>query len=86
MSNINGTTPGVNINAMFEGGMDAIAKTGTQLQDEMDKLLSQDGGASPEQMMELQFKMGQYNTMVESLSSITKSLTDSMKSIAQRAG
>ena len=86
MSGVSASTPGVDISAMFENGMDSIGDKGSQLQAEMDALLNQEGGASPEQMMELQFKMGQYNTMVESLSTITKSLTDSMKSIAQRTG
>lgn len=85
MSGISASTPGIDVNQMFSSGMEAVSGKGKELQAEMDKLLSSDD-VSPEQMMEIQFKMGQYNTMVESLSTITKSLTDSMKSIAQRAG
>ena len=85
MSQINGNTPGVDLNNLFNNGLSSIGDKGKELQAEMDALLSQDK-VSPEQMMSIQFKMGQYNTMLESLSTITKSLTDSMKSIAQRAG
>ncbi|HJD98155.1 EscF/YscF/HrpA family type III secretion system needle major subunit [Mailhella massiliensis] len=35
--------------------------------------------------MSLQFEIGQYNTLMEALSTVTKSMTDMMKSLAQRA-
>ena len=40
---------------------------------------------SNEQMISLQFEVGQYNTMMEALSTVTKSMTDMMKSLAQRS-
>ena len=49
------------------------------------KMLGKDE-VSPEDMMALQFEVGQYNAMLESLSSVTKSMTDMMKSLAQRTG
>ena len=71
--NINGTsgTPGLNVNELFNSGLDSISS-----KDEV----------SPEDMMALQFEVGQYNAMLESLSSVTKSMTDMMKSLAQRTG
>ena len=33
----------------------------------------------------LQFEIGQYNAMMEALSTVTKSMTDMMKSLAQRS-
>ena len=36
-------------------------------------------------MLMIQFEIGQYNAMVEMLSSISKSLTDMMKTLAQRS-
>lgn len=73
--NINGTsgTPGLNVNELFNSGLDSISSKG---KDEV----------SPEDMMALQFEVGQYNAMLESLSSVTKSMTDMMKSLAQRTG
>ena len=51
----------------------------------MTEMLSKDE-VSPEDMMALKFEVGQYNAMLESLSSVTKSMTDMMKSLAQRTG
>lgn len=38
----------------------------------------------PAALLDLQFQLGQYNTMVELSSSISKSLVDSLKSICQK--
>lgn len=35
-------------------------------------------------MIMLQFQLGQYNAMVETVSNITKSMTDMLKSLAQK--
>ena len=51
----------------------------------MTEMLGKDE-VSPEDMIALQFEVGQYNAMLESLSSVTKSMTDMMKSLAQRTG
>ena len=82
--NINGTsgTPGLNVNELFNSGLDSISSKGKDLQA---KMLGKDE-VSPEDMMALQFEVGQYNAMLESLSSVTKSMTDMMKSLAQRTG
>ena len=58
---------------------------GKDLQAKMTEMLGKDE-VSPEDMMALQFEVGQYNAMLESLSSVTKSMTDMMKSLAQRTG
>ena len=78
--NINGTsgTPGLNVNELFNS-------EGKDLQAKMTEMLGKDE-VSPEDMMALQFEVGQYNAMLESLSSVTKSMTDMMKSLAQRTG
>ena len=75
----------MNVNELFNSGLDSIGKKGEALQTKMNDLLSQDE-VSPEDMMALQFEVGQYNAMMESLSSVTKSMTDMMKSLAQRTG
>lgn len=62
-----------------------ISSKGKDLQTKMTEMLSKDE-VSPEDMMALQFEVGQYNAMLESLSSVTKSMTDMMKSLAQRTG
>ena len=85
--NINGTsgTPGLNVNELFNSGLDSISSKGKDLQAKMTEMLGKDE-VSPEDMMALQFEVGQYNAMLESLSSVTKSMTDMMKSLAQRTG
>ncbi len=84
--NISSTgTPGVNISELFNSGIENVGKRGEALQAKMNDLLSQDE-ISTEDMLVIQFEMGQYNALLESLSSVTKSLTDSLKSLAQRAG
>ena len=83
--NINGTsgTPGLNVNELFNSGLDSISSKGKDLQAKMTEMQGKDE-VSPE--MALQFEVGQYNAMLESLSSVTKSMTDMMKSLAQRTG
>ena len=85
MSNV-GSTPGLDIGNLYDSSIEQISQRGADLEDQMEALMSKEGGASPEDMIAIQFELGQYNTMLESLSTITKSLTDSAKSIAQRAG
>ena len=82
--NINGTsgTPGLNVNELFNSGLDSISSKGKDLQAKMTEMLGKDE-VSPEDMMALQFEVGQYNAMLESLSSVTKSMTDMMKSLAR---
>ena len=36
-------------------------------------------------MLDLQFQVGQYNAMLEMVSTVTKSLVDECKQVAQRA-
>ncbi len=81
----NGVTPGVDLGKLFNDGMSNVADRGSDLNTKMDTLLSQDE-VSPEEMLVLQFQMSQYTTVLESLSTVTKGLSDAMKSIAQRAG
>lgn len=45
-----------------------------------------DGDLDPMKMLQLQFDMGNYNAMVEATSSVTKGLTDTAKTLAQRTG
>lgn len=78
-------TPGLSVSDMFKTGFDSIEAKGTSLQAEMKKL-STSGEVSPEDMLKVQYQMGQYNALMESISSLTKSLTDMAKSLAQRQG
>ena len=76
---------GFNINQMFENTLQGVSTKGAELNAQMEQI-AQGDELSNEQMISLQFAVGQYNTLMESLSTVTKSMTDMMKSLAQRTG
>ncbi|WP_294446112.1 EscF/YscF/HrpA family type III secretion system needle major subunit [uncultured Mailhella sp.] len=75
---------GLNISQMFENTLQGISSKGSDLNAKMAELANGEE-LSNEQMISLQFEVGQYNTMMEALSTVTKSMTDMMKSLAQRS-
>ena len=69
---------------MFNNMLNGVTDKGAGLASQMDALA--DGkNLSSEQLVAIQFQVGQYNTMMEALATVTKSMTDMMKSLAQRA-
>ncbi|MBP3438393.1 MAG: hypothetical protein J6K46_03505 [Sutterella sp.] len=79
-----GSISGFDINQMFSQIQQSIATKGTELQKEMEEI-SKGSTLSQEQMLQMQFEVNQYNTMLETASTISKSLTDEAKQLAQRA-
>jgi len=77
-------TPGFNVEQMFNKSMDNVTKKGEELSKQMETIMNGDE-VSPEQMLAMQFRIGQYNAMMEALSTVTKSMTDTMKNLAQRS-
>ncbi|MBP3730847.1 MAG: type III secretion protein [Mailhella sp.] len=75
---------GFNVSQMFENTLQGISTKGADLNSKMQSLAKGEN-LSNEQMVALQFQVGQYNAMMESLATVTKSMTDMMKSLAQRA-
>ena len=75
---------GFNISQMFENTLQGISTKGSDLNAKMETL-REGSELSNEQMISLQFEIGQYNAMMEALSTVTKSMTDMMKSLAQRS-
>jgi type III secretion protein F len=78
-------TPGLNLGNLFDKSMEAVGKRGSAIEQRMAELQTKES-ASPEEMAMLNFQLGQYNAMLESLSTVTKSMNDMLKSLAQRAG
>ena len=74
---------GLDINSVFTNMSNSIGTEGTQLQNTINSLGS---NMSTSDMLNVQFQMGQFNAKVEALSTITKSIQDMLKSLAQRAG
>lgn len=73
------------INSAFNKLSTATRDTATQLNLEIQGALT-GGDLDPMAMLDLQFKMGKFNAMIEATSSVTKGLTDTAKTLAQRAG
>ena len=46
--------------------------------------ISSSGEIDQAELLELQFAMGQYNAKLETISSVTKSIQDMLKTLAQR--
>ena len=78
------TNRGININNLFNTCVTNLNKYGETLQTEINKI---SGTTTIDQtkMLEIQFYIGQYNSVLEMVSSISKSLTDMMKTLAQRS-
>lgn len=89
----------MSVNGAFDptsgGSMTSVVDTGIQnledraknIKDEIEKI-QQPGLTQEEQtsiMLRTQFKLGQYNAIVELTSNITKNVSDTAKSISQKA-
>ncbi|MDD7022895.1 MAG: EscF/YscF/HrpA family type III secretion system needle major subunit [Aeromonadales bacterium] len=64
--------------------LDNMSKQAESIMSEMDRISSLSSTEQTTEMIKLNFQIGQYNSMVEMCSSLTKDLTDSLKSIAQK--
>ena len=83
INNVTNST-GLNVSELMQNCFDSINKAGESLSKEMDTLLSSGTEISQSQMLQLQYEIGQYNAMLEIVSTVSKSLTDMMKTLAQR--
>lgn len=80
-----GSTGGIDVGQLFRNATDGLARDGAALQAKMDQI-SSDGEIDQTRLLEMQFAMGQYNAKLETISSVTKSIQDMLKSLAQRTG
>lgn len=76
---------GLNVNELVNACLDDLNSVGTQLSAKITKLTEQGGTIDQGDMLAIQFEVGQYNAMLEMVSTVTKSLTDMMKTLAQRS-
>ncbi|MBQ8708663.1 MAG: hypothetical protein IJ523_11305 [Succinivibrionaceae bacterium] len=68
---------------------DSISNMQTRTQDLASKMAEIRSGKAEDQttaLIEVQFQLGQYNAMVEMTSNISKSITDTAKSLTQKVG
>ena len=76
---------GINMQQVFNNGLAGLDKDGQALQSKIDAI-SAKGEVSQSELLQLQWSMGQYNAKLETISSVTKSMNDMLKSLAQRTG
>ncbi len=76
---------GIDLGAMFRNATAGLSKDGQALQTKIDAMSRADH-VEQKDLLEMQFAMGQYNAKLEAVSSITKSMMETLKSMAQRQG
>lgn len=76
---------GIDVGQLFQNATNGLSRDGQALQAKMDEI-SASGEVDQMELLELQFAMGQYNAKLETISSVTKSIQDMLKSLAQRTG
>jgi type III secretion protein F len=74
------------IGGLLKKALGSLADKEAEFQKRMAQMSDKEGGITQQDMLQLQFEMGQYNSLVESISNVTKSLTDTLKSLAQKVG
>ena len=74
---------GFDIQDMFNKMASTIEQKGKDLNTQLNRI--SDGEMSQEQMLSMQFQINQYNMLLEATSTISKSMTDEAKQLAQRA-
>lgn len=84
INNVTSNT-GLNVSDLMQTCFDSINKAGDTLSTQMKDLLDTKTEIGQAQMLQLQFEIGQYNAMLEMVSTVSKSLTDMMKTLAQRS-
>lgn len=85
MTTLNTYEAGVfgNISGVFETFISKINSYGMDIKDEI--LTLDDEDIDQADLIAIQFAMGQYNAMLETASTVTKSITDMMSTLAQRS-
>ena len=76
---------GLNFGQVFESGKNAVSNRGIDLQSKLSELEGKKE-LGPEDLLPLQFQMGQYSALIEAASSITKGITETLKSVSSRTG
>lgn len=77
---------GLDLGNVFQNATQALNTAGSRIEDQMKNITNADGTVDQEQLLNLQFAMGQYNAMLETTSAVTKSIQDMLKTLAQRTG
>ncbi|MDY6010062.1 MAG: EscF/YscF/HrpA family type III secretion system needle major subunit [Duodenibacillus sp.] len=79
------TSGGLNLQSLFTDMFSTVKTKAEDLQAKMTELKGADGNISQEDMLVMQFEINQYNMLLEMSSTVSKSITDEAKQLAQRA-
>ena len=82
MSTVNS---GLNVETLFNAMFDTIGNKADELNTKMNSITDDHGNISQEDMLAMQLEINQYNMLLEMTSTVTKSITDEAKQLAQRA-
>lgn len=72
------------IGNLVKQGLDNLQTRTASLQEKMAEVANMNSEDQTAAMLEMQFEIGQYNTMVELTSNCTKTLSDALKSVSQK--
>ncbi len=76
----------VDFSTSFNNASASLSTEADNIMNKMDTLIASEDGISQEDLLTIQFEMGQYNAKLEALSTMTKSIQDMLKTLAQRTG
>lgn len=79
------TNSGLNVSELMTECFNSINTAGTDLSERIKGLIGLGDELDQGTMLQVQFEVGQYNAMLEMVSTVSKSLTDMMKTLAQRS-
>ena len=68
----------------INSGFEAISRQTADIQARMSEIANMNSEDQNVAMLEMQFTIGQYNAMIEATSNMVKTLSDALKSVAQK--
>lgn len=81
---LTGNSSGLNVTQLMDSLFNDIDTAGTILSQNIQGIIESESGLNQGELLKMQFQVGQYNAMLEMASTVSKSLTDMMKTLAQR--
>lgn len=81
---LTGNSSGLNVTQLMDSLFNDIDTAGTTLSQNIQGIINSGSDLNQGELLKMQFQVGQYNAMLEMASTVSKSLTDMMKTLAQR--
>ena len=81
---LTGNSSGLNVTQLMDSLFNDIDTAGNTLSQNIQGIINSGSDLNQGELLKMQFQVGQYNAMLEMASTVSKSLTDMMKTLAQR--